>query len=252
MPDARFERLKLERRPRGSPRGVGGERGDDATDLDGISQRRSRAVHLQRDDVHRAHATLAKRGGDDGALRWTVRRGERARTSVLVRRPSRQRRRGAETRVPAGRIRTFEDQRVASVRARVPVRGDVERLASPVRRQHARSEKTGGVPPGEDQVDAGDGGGDAFANDDGARAEMRGDQGRRTRRVDAQRGSHEVTRERHATGRDAQRGGRRAVRSDGVSRRRFDLVVISRRDADENPERAAVSFAGVGRDVVHG
>ena len=140
--DARFRRLQRERRRVRATL----KRRQRGSDLDGISERGSRAVHLKRRDARSVELGDTKRRANRRPLRRTVRRRERRTPTVLVHRRADDGD-GAASRSDTGRL---EDQHASRLRADVSVRGGVQRLTPSVGCEHTRGVKE---PRGEDAHD---------------------------------------------------------------------------------------------------
>ena len=114
-----------------------GQDGAGGGQLDGIAQRRARAVHLQALHTLGGAGRHAERATEQRLLRGAVGRGEHAGAAVLVHRSRAHQSRGSQ-RHGAQQRQAGRDARLA---ARVAVRRRVQRLAATVGGEHAGSNK---------------------------------------------------------------------------------------------------------------
>ena len=194
--DARFRRLERERRRVRAPL----EHRQRGSDLDGISERGSRAVHLKRRDARPVELGDAKRRANRRLLRRTVRRGERRTPTVLVHR------RADDGDGGGSRLgtRRLEDQHAPRLSADVSVRGGVQGLTPSVGGEHPRGVEESRDEDAHDGADAARRGGVDVAGRDGLRRGVGGDDGGRTRGVDGEGRTAKPEHEGHAPGGDAE------------------------------------------------
>ena len=206
--DEGLDRLERERRAV-----VASERGERRAELDGITEARARAVHLQRLHVAGAHGSRVERGANHRALRQTARRRQAAGSSVLVHRRGRERHATGRNPIREHRLEHQDAHRLA---ANVPVRGRVEGLAPSVGGEHPRREKRGGGGVRDDGVRAARRRAIDLSVPQFRRGDVRGDDGRTARRVHGERGAVHAEDETQTTRRAAQGIPRGDVRVHGL------------------------------------
>ena len=208
------------------------ERRANRADLDGIAERRSRAVRLEDRPTWPCHRSrVFHRGANRRGLRRTVRRGEGRASSVLVHRRARDDR---------DAVAASNENRATRLRSNVPVGVRVEGLAPPRGREHPRAAE-GGVHDGRERETRAGGerrgrGVLSVSSSNGSRRHTRGDQGRGTRGVHGGRGARGAQEERETTARRARFVSRACERARGDSDGVEEDGVIFPRDADEYRE----------------
>ncbi len=184
-------------------------------------------------DIRGREAGRLERGTDHHFLGRTIGRGEPTAATVLVDGGSAHD--GEDPVAVTSRVgEPFEDDYPAAFAPDVPVRGGVERRATPVGREHPRRAEVDGGFGREHDVHAARQRQVGFARSERVRREVNGDERRRTRGVDREGGTVESQEIGDAAGGDAPGRAGARVCVEPFALRHDQPVVIGGRDSEEH------------------